>query len=75
MRVYFLKTVGLLFNLLVAFKAHQGVALKEENLTSDRESPTIYKGPVKLMQRVKIAHSVLLSVSNLFHFIILSLPM
>ena len=32
------------------------------------------KGPVKLMQRVKIAHSFLQSVSNLFHFIILSLP-
>ena len=33
------------------------------------------KGPVKLIQRVKIAHSFLQSVSNLFHFIILSLPM
>ena len=30
------------------------------------------KGPVKLIQRVKIAHSFLQSVSNLFHFIILS---
>ena len=33
------------------------------------------KGPVKLIQRVKIAQSFLQSVSNLFHFIILSLPM
>ena len=33
------------------------------------------KGPVKLMQWVKIAHSFLQSVSNQFHVIILSLPM
>ena len=33
------------------------------------------KEPVKLIQRVKIAHSFLKSVSNLFHFTILSLPM
>ena len=32
------------------------------------------KEPVKLMQQVKIAHSFLQSVSHLFHFIILSLP-
>ena len=32
------------------------------------------KGPVKLIQRVKIAHLFLWSVLNLFHFIILSLP-
>ena len=32
------------------------------------------KGPVKLMQRVKIAHLFLQYVSNLFHSIILSLP-
>ena len=31
------------------------------------------KGPMKLMQWVKLAHSFLQSVSNLFHFIILSL--
>ena len=30
------------------------------------------KGHVKLIQQVKIAHSFLQSVSNLFHFIILS---
>ena len=35
----------------------------------------IYKGPVKLMQRVKIAHSFLQFVSNQFHVTILSLPM
>ena len=35
----------------------------------------INKGPVKLMQRMKIAHSFLQSESNLFHFIILTLPM
>ena len=33
------------------------------------------KGQVNLMQRVKIAHSLLQSVSHLFHFIILSLFM
>ena len=33
------------------------------------------KGPVKLIMRVKIAHSFLQSVSNQFHVIILSLPM
>ena len=33
------------------------------------------KGPVKLIIRVKIAHSFLQSVSNQFHIIILSLPM
>ena len=33
------------------------------------------KGPVKLMQRVKAAHSIFQSVSNMFHFIILSLAM
>ena len=32
------------------------------------------KGPVKLIKRVKIAHSFLQSVSNQFHLIILSLP-
>ena len=34
----------------------------------------ILKGPVKLIKRVKIAHSVLQSVSNQFHVISLSLP-
>ena len=33
------------------------------------------KGPMKLMQWVKIAYSFLQPMSNLFHFIILSLPM
>ena len=33
------------------------------------------KGPVKLIKRVKIAHSFLQSVSAQFHIIILSLPM
>ena len=33
------------------------------------------KGPVKLIKRVKIAHSFLQSLSNQFHVIILSLPM
>ena len=32
------------------------------------------KGTVKLIKRVKIAHSFLQSVSNQFHFTILSLP-
>ena len=34
-----------------------------------------HKGPVKLIKRVKIAHSFLQSVSNQFHVIVLSLPM
>ena len=34
-----------------------------------------FKGPVKLIKRVKIAHSFLQSVSDQFHVIILSLPM
>ena len=33
------------------------------------------KGPVKIIKRVKIAHSFLQSVSDQFHVIILSLPM
>ena len=33
------------------------------------------KGPVKLIKRMKTAHSFLQSVSNQFHVIILSLPM
>ena len=33
------------------------------------------KEPVKLIKRMKIAHSFLQSVSNQFHFIILSFPM
>ena len=33
------------------------------------------KGPIKLMQWMKIAHSFLQSVSNQFHVIILNLPM
>ena len=32
------------------------------------------KGPVKLMQREKIALSYLQSLSNMFHFVILGLP-
>ena len=35
---------------------------------------TFYKGPVKLIKPVKIAHSFLQSVSDWFHVIILSLP-
>ena len=35
----------------------------------------VRKGPVKLIKRVKIAHSFLQSVSNQFHVIILGLPM
>ena len=34
-----------------------------------------FKGPVKLIKRVKIANSFLQSVSDQFHVIILSLPM
>ena len=37
--------------------------------------PDLNKGPVKLINRVKIAHSFLQSVPNQFHFIILSLAM
>ena len=35
---------------------------------------TVLKGPVKLIKPVNIAHSVLQSVSDQFHVIILSLP-
>ena len=37
-------------------------------------APDSSKGPVKLIKRVKIAHSFLQSVSNQFHVIISSLP-
>ena len=33
------------------------------------------EGPVKLIKRLKIAHSFLQSMSDQFHIIILSLPM
>ena len=33
------------------------------------------QGPIKLIKQVKIAHSILQSVSSQFHLIILSLPM
>ena len=35
----------------------------------------LVKEPVKLIKRLKIAHSFLQSVSNQFHVIILTLPM
>ena len=35
---------------------------------------SLYKGPVKLVKRVKIARSFLQSVSDQFHVIILCLP-
>ena len=43
------------------------------NLLSGGFENSNNKGPVKLILRVKIAHSFSQSVSNLFHFIILSL--
>ena len=47
-----------------------------KQLTSrDKPRPIICKGTVKLIKRVKIAHSFLQSVSNQFHIIILSLSM
>ena len=39
-----------------------------------KEQISPYKETVQLIQQVKMAHSFLQSVSNLFHFIILSLP-
>ena len=39
------------------------------------EKTWFVKGPVKLIKRVKIAHSFLQSLSKQFHVIILSLPM
>ena len=52
-----------------------GVELEKERCegVEMRELSDTEKGLVKLMQRVKIAHSFLQSVSNLFHFIILTL--
>ena len=38
-------------------------------------SEKIPKGPVKLIKRVKIAHSFSQSVLNQFHVVILTLPM
>ena len=38
------------------------------------ESSDLLKGPVKLIKRVKIAHSFLQSVSDKFYVIVLSLP-
>ena len=35
----------------------------------------VNKGSVKLIQRVKIGHSFLQPISNLFHYIILGLPL
>ena len=40
-----------------------------------RRQESYFKGPVKLIQQIKIAHSFPQFVSNLFHFMILSLPM
>ena len=43
--------------------------------TGAKEKFLPLKGPVKLIKRVKIAHSFLQSVSDQFHVTILSLPM
>ena len=45
------------------------------NISALHQAKCNNKGPVKLIQRVKIANSFLHFVSNLFHFIILRLPM
>ena len=45
------------------------------NYMSEQMRVEDQKGPVKLIKRVKIAHSFLQSVSDQFHIIILSLPM
>ena len=44
--------------------------LNEKNLMHGQLMATISKGPVKLIKRVKIAHSFLQSVSDQFHVII-----
>ena len=49
--------------------------LKNYTGLPDEKLLPVEKGPVKLMQRVKIAHSFLQSVSNQFRVIILSLSM
>ena len=53
----------------------QGTLLKLQLNLEVSNTQGKQKRPVKLMQRVKIDHSFLQSVSNLFHFIVLSLPM
>ena len=67
----------------IAFLFIKSVQKKEQLATWLTDDRLIYshtnlffsiKGHVKLMQRVKIAHSFLHSVSNQFHIIILSLP-
>ena len=61
----------------VKFKIYSVRALKcyvnKKNLMHCRVTATISKGPVKLIKWVKIAHPFLLSVSDQFHVIILSL--
>ena len=52
----------------------QALSLASENVQHKRFNFPVYKGPVKLIQWVKIAHSFSQSVSNLFHSMILSLP-
>ena len=49
--------------------------LNGKNMIHGRVMATISKGPVKLIKRVKIAHSFLQSVPNQFRVIILSLLM
>ena len=46
--------------------------LKVQPLTTTKRE-ALRRGPVKLIQQVKITHSFLQSVSNLFYFIVLSL--
>ena len=67
-----LNLVNVRNNLQLSFTANRILArLRNHTLKANDD----IKGPVKLINRVKIAHSFLHYVSNQFHIIILSLPM
>ena len=61
--------------LTALFMHNNSLGIFLENIEPKILKRDLGKGPVKLMQRVKIAHSFLQSVSYLLHFIILSLSL
>ena len=71
------RAYGSLFlkSIMASFYFTNEVKDKHETTVFSVTGELWHKEPVKLIQRVKIANSFLQSVSILFHFIILSLPM
>ena len=57
------------------YHIHKYLDTEHSTFLLDNRYIIFNKGPVKLMQWVKIAHSFLQCVSNQFHIIILSMPM